>query len=313
MSARSVTSAAKRLEEAAVSACWQQWRALGASLSRTHSQEAKSVVDIEALILLSFAVQTQERRLDDAVAWWASTASRLVSVQRLRSLARRGPAPTQSHLSRFARLASDAGDTRWRRLAPDVLIVAEGGSRALKGPAAPILAAPAALMPRLRAAFGVGAKADVLLFLLTAPRRDPTARELAAALDYTSRAVRTAAEDMVLSGLIEGSSVRPRRYAVQRQPWAELLLSGREFPVWLPCSHAFVLVAHVLAWMEGGEERETTPYLRASAARDLVGAHAPALHGSDSFPKTPQAHGVDYLEAFSAFTGELAAWLDHNI
>jgi len=312
MSARSANSASKRLREAAVSACWQQWRALGAGLARDRAEEATGVVDIEALILMSLAVQPDERRLGDAVAWWAATASRLVSVQRLRSLARRGPADSAVHLARFARLATDAGDARWSKLVPQAAAVAESPPRALKGPDQPRLDAPAALMPRLRAGFGVGAKADVLLFLLTAPRMDPTARELAAALDYTSRAVRTAAEDMVLAGLIEAPATRPRRYSVRRAPWADLLLDGREFPTWPPQSHAFTLVAHLLTWIASQEQHEATDYLRASSARDLVEAQVPALYAAEGFPKAPQAHGSAYLPAFHEFIAEVADWLERT-
>ena len=61
--------AAKRLRDAALSAWWRQWRALGASLPEGGGP-AKAVVDLEALILMSLAVQSKERRLGDAVAWW---------------------------------------------------------------------------------------------------------------------------------------------------------------------------------------------------------------------------------------------------
>ena len=56
------------LRESVVSACWRQWRALGASLSATPRGAPNSVVDIEALILTSQAVSSSERRLRDAVA-----------------------------------------------------------------------------------------------------------------------------------------------------------------------------------------------------------------------------------------------------
>src|SRR5262245_45507605 len=98
------------LRESAVEACWRQWTTLGASLSRTRGKTARSVVDLEALVLTSLALVTDERRLGDAVAWWAGTASRLVSVQRLRTMARRGPAAAEDLVATFAATASAAGD-----------------------------------------------------------------------------------------------------------------------------------------------------------------------------------------------------------
>ncbi len=310
MSAKRAVPVDRQLRDAAVSACWRQWRALGASLSSSREPEATAVVDVEALILLSLALRPVERRLGDAVAWWAATASRFVSVQRLRSLARRGHAEVEMHLGLFAQSAVTAGDARWKGHAGKGRALE---SRALKGTAQPRLLQPVALMPRLRAAFGVGAKADVLLFLLTASRTDPTARELTAGLDYTTRAVRAAADDMAWAGLIEGSDSRPRRYSVRRSSWAEVLLGKGTLPPWRPFARVYSLVVQVLSFHDAQDSRSTSAYLRASAARDLLEAHARGIAGTDGLPALPKALGQDYLGAFDEFVGALAGWLQRNV
>jgi len=309
MSAKHAIAVDRRLRDAALAACWGQWRALGASLSDAHAGDVTSVVDLEALILMSLALQPVEHRLGDAVAWWAGTTARLVSVQRLRTLARRGPERTASQLAQFASAAAAAGDARWKALAKSGQSLP---TRKLKGPEQPPLLEPAALMPRLRAAFGVGAKADILLYLLTAARRDPTAGELAVGLDYTARAVRTAAEDMAAAGLIDGSAARPRRYSVRRASWAGVLLDGEEFLAWRPFSHVFALVAHILESSERDVEGKRSDYLRASAARDVIETHAPA-GGADELPPRPKGLGEDYLPAFEGYVGQLAEWLQRNV
>jgi hypothetical protein len=294
----------RRLRSAAVSACWRQWRALGASLSRAATEPARSVVDVEALILMSLALLPDERRLGDAVAWWAGTASRLVSVQRMRTIARRGPPDADTHVALFAAAACAEGDRRWLRLA------APGSSlpkRAAKGPELPRLRERAALMPRLRAAFGVGAKADVLLFLLTAPRPDASARDLAAALDYTPRAVRDAAEDMTLSGLLDASGERPRRYAVQRQPWADLLLDGDAFPPWKPWSATCEMVTHLIAWSAASDATKASAYLKASTGRDVIEAHSKRLETVHGAPRPPRTTD---LAALGEYCDGLASWIE---
>jgi hypothetical protein len=299
--------ATRRLRSAAVSLCWRQWRALGASLSRAATEPAHSVVDLEALILMSLALLPDERRLGDAVAWWAGTASRLVSVQRMRTIARRGPPGADTQVELFAAAACEAGDRRWLRLK------ARGSTlpkRGVKGPELPRLGEPAALMPRLRAAFGVGAKADVLLFLLTAPRPDASARDLATALGYTPRAVRDAAEDMTLSGLLDASGERPRRYAVQRQPWADLLLDGASFPQWKPWSAICELVTHLLAWAAASEATKASAYLKASTGRDAIETHSKRLelvHGAPRPPRTTD------LATLGEFCDGMASWIEREV
>jgi hypothetical protein len=295
--------AANRLREASLSACWRQWRALGASLSRGSSVQARSVVDVEALVLMSLRLAATERRLEDAVAWWATTSSRLVSVQRLRTLARHGPADTRQHVAEFAALSAEAGDRRWSHLAGPRKL----RPRRMKGPAQARLDEGAALMPRLRAAFGVGAKADVLLLLLTAPRPEATARDLSVALDYTTRAVRDAAEDMALAGLLEARDERPRRYFVRREPWSELLLDGGTFPPWRPWSAVFLLVSHLLTDSEALVRKSA--YLRASATRDLIERHARRLEQAHGLPQQPKVTADAYLSAFERYGEELASWI----
>jgi hypothetical protein len=296
--------AASRLRDASLTACWRQWRALGASLSRASSAQARFVVDVEALLLMSLRLVPTERRLEDAVAWWAATSSRLVSVQRLRTLARHGPPDSARDVADFAAFASRAGDHRWARLAGK----RKQPPRALKGPEQAHLDAGVTLMPRLRAAFGVGAKADVLLLLLTAPRPEATARDLSMALDYTARAVRDAAEDMVLAGLLEAHDERPRRYFVRREPWSELLLDGGALPHWRPWSGAFLLVSHLLTDAEALARKSA--YLRASATRDLVERHARRLEQVHGLPQLPKATADAYLPAFERYADELATWIE---
>lgn len=295
--------AARRLREAAISACWRQWRALGAPLSRVGDGSARSVIDVEALVLLSLALRRHERRLGDALAWWAAAAPQLVSVQRLRTLARRGPEGAQADLAAFAAAAARAGDRRWMRLADSGPPLS---ARQPKGPGTPRLREPAALMPRLRAAFGVGAKADILAHLLTSPRPDATARDLSAALDITPRAAREAVEDMALSGLVEATDDRPRRFAVQRRSWVALLGKEGTLPPWRPWNATCEIVCHLLSWSEAPRPAGASDYVLASSARDLIEGRARRI---DRVHEAPPAPGTTSLAAMDSYMDGLAEWL----
>jgi hypothetical protein len=66
---------------AAADAVWRQWGALGAPVAGANSAP-RSVIDPEALLLLSASIRSSERRLDDVLGWWAAAGSTLLSVQR---------------------------------------------------------------------------------------------------------------------------------------------------------------------------------------------------------------------------------------
>ena len=155
--------------------------------------------------------------------WWASVGSRLTSVQRIRTLAKNFPEDVRHSLGRYASLAAAAGDRRWKRLAAEEVPGPRG--RALKGPDVLNLAEASTLMLRLRAAFGVGSKADALAFLLGMGGSWVSVSVISEATGYSGTAIRAAARDMVLGRLIRETENRPARYFVPVKPWADLLES----------------------------------------------------------------------------------------
>src|SRR5512143_682174 len=163
MSAPRVAKALVRLREAAAQAAWVQWSAIF-TLASTR-REARSIVDPEALLLVSLALRDHEPRLWSAAVVWAQFGARLLSVQRAKNLVALFPLTVRERLGEFARLAMrDGGDGRWRSLlgkgTPPRSV--PGRSRA----AAPRTEGAAALMLRLRLGPGVGIKPDVLASLI---------------------------------------------------------------------------------------------------------------------------------------------------
>jgi hypothetical protein len=104
------------LADAALEVAWAQWAAMGSTASAR--RRAWSIVDPEALVLLSLALAGRERRLADLVHDWVAVASDLLSVQRIKNLATAYPAGTRLRLGAVARTALDRGkDFRWKALA----------------------------------------------------------------------------------------------------------------------------------------------------------------------------------------------------
>lgn len=283
-----------------VAVAWAQWSAL-TTMAVPAGPRARALVDPEALVLLSLAVRGQDRRLDDLVLGWARAASALLSVQRLSHLAEAFPAAVREGLGAFARAASDAGDRRWRALAGEA---DTGGRPRRKVAGAPRLADAPALLLRLRAGFGVGARADVLTFLLSLRGAEAPVSAIAGATGYSGSAVRAAAEEMVLAGFAKRVEAAPTAYCADHRAWAGVLQfrptsspKGPDVPPWRHWDIVFAYLADVAAWAGEAEAAEWSAYVASSRARDLVEDHARPLRTAKlRLPDPREPGGAAFLE-----------------
>jgi hypothetical protein len=278
--------------KAAIDAAWRQWTALGASGGA--APERGTILDPEALVLASAVLAAHERRLDDFLLWWAETGAPLLSVQRTRTLLAAMPEGTGEALSAFAASAVAAGDRRWKRLAGPEGLDARPG----KGAERPVLTRPSALVLRLRAGFGVSAKAD-LVALLLGTDRPATVRALAEASGYTTVAVRVALGEIALAGFGEPTGASPMAYrAADRSAWSALL--GHPPPPWGYWAEAYAALLAVAAWGDGAEAGGWSGYVAASKARDVWERHAETFRRPmPDGPSVERVQGEGVLAAFA--------------
>lgn len=322
MCAYIVSEAGTLARTTATVACWTQWVGLGSLASPAGSERPRSIIDIEALILLSLLVSDEERRLDDMVAWWAHAGSRLTSLQRLKSLTGRFPeAAVMQGLPLFAALATESGDRRWRKVAQPVI---PQWIRPRKGPSQLELIEPSALWPRLRAAFGVGAKADALVFLLGLRGAWASVSVISFATGYSGVAIRNAASEMALARLIRETEGRPAEYRAPPEPWAELLElqaarggrgHGFEVPAWHFWSEIYAFLAHVIAW---SRLQDTAPDVServlASKARDLMENHSKAFNFNNIPVPPPEAFkGTSASQGLLETLRVVARWMQEKM
>lgn len=318
MSATLLDEAAQLARDAAVRLCWTQWQAMGSMASAAGSSRANAIVDPEALILLSLYGQSEERRLTDMVVWWAEVGSGLTSLHRLRRVASRFPGRVGiDGLEFFARLAAKSGDRRWRKHASGPI---PEWVRASKGPEQPTLTGSSALWPRLRAAFGVGAKADTLVFLLGLQGAWASAKTISFATGYSSVAVRKAAGEMALAHLIRETEGRPAEYVAPAKQWADLLelyptnAGGHQaprLPAWRFWSevNAFLVGAIECARL-GNRDQAPGSYVVASRARDLIEAHTRAFNFNGiAVPPLNAFRGLDMLEGLRETVQAVVTWM----
>lgn len=309
-------------------ACWRQWRALMGMSLPGDEPPASSIIDPEALVLLSLCVSPYERRLEDCLRWCAHEQSELLSVQRMRSLKSAYPDRILGRLGEFASMATDSGDRRWRRFVTE--LASEVREREMgrlgKGPGELRLFGPATLMFRLRAGFGVGAKADLLAFLLgigagRATTASATASMIARAISYSVTSVRRAVSEMSLARFVDVSVDRPARYSVDAAAWCRLLESDEPEPFgatpapsWRYWAQLFAFFAQGLELTDEARSSESPTVVLASRARDVATDARRAFGWNGIRWIDPVRHpGELYLDAFADQVDQVCGWIKANL
>jgi len=314
----------RRIGEAAegtiVEATWAQWSVLTGAAVKVGRKGAWTIVDPEALVLASFAVGHLERRLEDMVASWARGAAYLMSMQRMRTLASRFPEPVEGRLGDFARAAIAGGDKRWKRLA-STQAASEYTARVKPMGRLQLMEGPA-LTLRLRAGFGVNAKADILSLLLGFAGAAADLKVIAAATAYTERAVRTATEEMTSSGFIHEIEGRPSSFYADTRAWGHVLqrhrLASQEqasaVPRWRSWAAVFAFLAGVIEWAERVQDEGWSAYVTSSRARDLFENHGRQLRQAKLDMRPPaSARGPEYLLDFEDLILRVQNWTNEAL
>lgn len=318
MPERSVTDLANEIREASLKHLWRQWHAIGASV--TIGRHAGAIVDPEALILMSLWMLEHEHRLADVTASWVRINSALLSIQRLRNLRKHFPNAVAGPLAALAEVGiEEAKDSRWKSLRKKG--AAQLGARGNKIRSVEArLGSWATLLLQLRRGMGVGAKADVLGFLLgTSSHAEwSSVATIAEATGYTPAAVRRVADDLAAArfirvpGTAESDRGAQRIYNALPAAWAPLLRIRDQDPGWGYWRERFLLIVDVLMWLERLETRTISEYARDVEARGILSRHGAAfLRGRviDAADFEGAEHGTAYL---AHALGRVVGWMENQ-
>lgn len=275
-------------------------------------------------LLGSLVAAPHERRLEDRLRWWADVGLGITGVQRFRSLIRNASGRLQADAATFAASAAKV-DRSWRAAAGDAAARPAPAGRRPKGPTELALVGPAALMLKLRAAFGVSAKADVLAFLMSGAkefgaRQGVSVDETARALAYSAVSVRRALQEMVLSGLVTVAPTRPARFTTNVSAWATLLgfgnadgerrgatTRGPAAPMWRDWAAVYSYFDAVVALGDDVVLRKAAAVVQASRLRDLHERFAAELERTGFPAPDPAPHpGERFVAAFEAHLERMA-------
>lgn len=298
-----------KLFDAVLDLLWRQWRSIGGAAAATGEPVLKQV-DPEALCLASLCFRDHEPRLWTVMTDWIRFGGSLLSVQRLKNLATHFPAVVGKGVQALALVALEEGkDARWRSLIPGgrgAVKVRPSTKQRSRGPA---LTAPPALMLRLRAAFGVSVKADLLAFLLGQQFR-VTVATAATSLGYSKPPVFRSLQDLVAVRLVHAAELQAAaEYSLNMADWFTVLGGAHAVAYW---GFWREVLAYACAAFMLERERNylrSSDYARATALRELASEHEAGLvrSGIIEGALSDSASWADWREFHSALAKRMAS------
>jgi hypothetical protein len=191
-----VTLALESLGEHLLDLAWSLWGGLGvSSWANRHTEWA---VEVEPLIVFTAHLGDHDRRLVGESIDWCVQHDRFVSLRQLRHILTEQPWPRPDDFARLSASVQAHTGRRW----PQAESATPHGFELSGKSRLPDLDLPALLQLRLRAIFGVGARAEILRLLLVAPAHRWTLGELAQHVPYTRRQLSNEVEMLALGGVL---------------------------------------------------------------------------------------------------------------
>lgn len=208
---------------------WSVWAELGvSSWTRRHDLTA---VDIEPLILATSYIGAHDARLMSESIDWCVAHGRLVSVARLRNQLRASGEIVAESFGRYAATVNRHGRATW----PDSGVPLD--FQPTNRSSSPDLTRPSLLQLRLRALFGVSARAEVIRLMIAEPARYQTVSELAGRAAYGKDNIADTLDLLTAGGLAEAAGAVNRKHFRLARPDRLVELVGTlpaEFPDWAP-------------------------------------------------------------------------------
>jgi hypothetical protein len=280
------------LRVAAVDRMAAQWIALGSPLTGVPDG---TVIDLEALVVVTAALGDRDARVREAAVEWCAEFGGSLSAGRLQSVAAE-MGVDEDALGSLAATIAAAGGPRWP------FATTPWPHRRHGGIVVHDLAAPSRLAWRLRAAFGANARAETLTSMLTMPRSDTASiADLAQRTRFTKRNVALVVRSLALAGILEVERRRNEdrvRMAVASPFWAWWeQLDGVPGIDWVSRWRVVLATLAVLA-----ATATSSLAVRAVEGRTLVEAvHDEIL--AAGLPRPDQtAYGLAFADAFDAWT-----------
>lgn len=278
---------------------WGSWAELGVSgWTATHQDWA---IDPEPLVVFTAFLADADPRLREEATDWCIRNWRHISKTRIKNLVADQQAEVQEAFGALSATVSTHAGIAWPHQTEARQFTVTGRSTA------PQLHQPSMVWLRLRALFGLGARAEILRYFLTtdtAPRASVAA--IATAIQYTKRNVADECDALADAGMLAVRTVRNRFvYALAKRIELESLVAP--LPPIRPNFATILDVAREMIQLERQVESSAVRTLPVKARKTLdrieldldeLGIEPPIATGSDLWPAMQQL-GTDTLAAWS--------------
>lgn len=281
-----MSSSSALVEDLALELAWSLWGELGVR-GVVEGRHDEWSIDPEPLIVFTANLGNRDPRLRDESLDWCIQYERYLSRARLRGISRRADQSAGGEFGVYAATLSEQTGRSWPG-ATEPLRYQPSGRSSLTP-----LARPALIRLRLRALFGVGARAEILHAFISRPAAQLTVAELARVTGYTKRNVTDELERLELAGLLQVAA--PSNQFLYRLHDRDALLAfvgarPRVFPNWEP------LLRFVAGLLETTAAVKTaTSTVRAIELEKRIAELGPDMRDADVPP--PAARGAGSPEA----------------
>lgn len=283
------------------------------------------MLDPEALLLATTSLG-RDPRLFDEVLDWLNTNGQFINLQRLQNLGQRfGDLTVLRPMA--AHLAGRSVHAKWKTLlrekptvseaqplfprvpvfgSPDELFARHGWQRGpvtlrrLSQPADPHR--PTNFLIKLRAIFGMQARAEVMAYLLAVESGHPG--QMAVQLAYFPRTLQTTLNDLARSGHLQSRREgQEKRFWLRRDDWRFLQTwpagageSAPEFPRWVDWASLFIALESVARFLNRPDLEHASPAVQAIELRACLETLDSAFL-CENIHILPGATGAAYVEA----------------
>ena len=280
------------LQSALLNRAWIQWIALGVDAV---GERDDAVVDPEALIALTAELGDADARLRDVSTDWCVAFGRYINGSRLKQVAREIRTPPDA-IGEYVATVAASGGPAWPMATEPRREYATRGKARLDS-----ARTRSRLRIRLRAGFGVNARADVLAALLAAPRDGLSVADLARRTRFTKPGTAFAVDALVLAGLLEARTVgNERRLHLAK---SGEILPGLRPPIVQPDWVARFGVA--LEVLRFDQQDGMSPSVRAIEARRLVEGLLARITREGLPEPNLDAFGDQFSRAFDRWVAQL--------
>lgn len=197
---------------------WSFWSQLG--VAGAYNKIQNILIFPEELIFLTSVLADKDPRLRDEALDWCSKYHRFVSVHRLKTLGKVFDDQTQEAFSIFSMTLNTHASTKWPifKKVSGRKVVLSGKSKLSNFESPPLL------YLKMRALFGVGARADLLTYCLMNEQKEYLISDLTE-IGYSKRNLAEVMDDFVNAGIFSEIPVRnQKRYAfIKRAFFKELM------------------------------------------------------------------------------------------